>query len=536
MERLNIQSSNFLQFRCIRMVANVMLRILVLVLVTVSLVGCATVDFDYPKTESTALEPTDTSNTYLGKEIEGVGDDFQEGYSGFLTLRDGIDAIAVRLAMAEKAERSIDAQYYLLEDDITGRAFLQALLNAADRGVRVRLLLDDMFTGGYDAAMVGVDSHPHFEVRIFNPFATRSARSWDGITDFSRINRRMHNKSFTVDNQITVVGGRNIADEYFGAREDAKFADMDVLAIGPVVQEVSDMFDSYWNHERSAATAAFADIPEDPAAELEQLRQQLEGTRKEIATSKYAEAVDKSAVEYIKADNSVFIWAPYTLAADSPDIGIKAKAADAESITTALYEAIASAEKELLIISPYFVPLKSGIEALVEIQARGVDVTIVTNSLASNNQTAVHGGYAPSRKPLLKAGVRIFELRADSRVYGSEIAAAGDAKATLHAKSFVIDRKKAFIGSFNFDPRSAAINTELGLIIESPKIAEELSAQIEENVAEDTFEVFLNEKGQLRWRGWDDGQEIIFDKEPQTTWGLRFKAGFYRILPIRGQL
>ena len=225
------------------------------------------------------------------------------------------------------------------------------------------------------------------------------------------------------------------------------------------------------------------------------------------------------------------------MAVDSPDKNIKKKAATADTIVTPLVESILAAEKELLIISPYFVPRKTGIEALTELQSRGVNVTIVTNSLAANNQASVHGGYAPSRKPLLKAGVRIFEVRADADVSGSEFMAASGAKATLHTKAFVVDRKEAFIGSFKLDPRSANINTELGVIISSPKIAEELVATVETHAATDAFEVFLNEKGKLRWRGIDgDGQEVIFNKEPQTTWGQRFAAGFYRILPIRGQL
>jgi putative cardiolipin synthase len=514
-----------------------LLKNLVAITAAASLLGCATVDFDSPKRESVALQPAETADTYLGKQLSELANAHAEGESGFLSIGDGIDALSIRLLMAERAERSIDAQYYLLKNGITGRAFVLSLLRAADRGVRVRLLLDDMFTSGYDAGMAGLDSHPNIEIRIFNPFASRSARIWDGITSFSRINRRMHNKSFTADNQITLVGGRNIADEYFGAREDAKFSDLDVLGVGPVVQDVSGMFDSYWNHERAAPLDAFAKMPEDPAAELERLRVELEQSNKEILTTKYAAAVKDQVLEYVETDNSVFTWAPYTMTVDSPDKNIKSKAATADSIVTPLRESLLAAEKEVWIVSPYFVPRKTGVEVLSELQKRGVNVTIITNSLAANNQASVHGGYAPSRKPLLEAGVKIFEVRADADVSGSEFMAASGAKATLHTKAFVVDRREAFIGSFNFDPRSANINTELGVIIRSPKIAEQLTALIETNTAAQTFEVFLNEKGKLRWRGADDdGQEVILDKEPQTTWGQRFAAGFYRMLPIRGQL
>ncbi|RLA34092.1 MAG: phospholipase D family protein [Gammaproteobacteria bacterium] len=512
---------------------NSVTRPVILATVLAFLCGCASVDFDMPKTVSTA--PTDTADTYLGKQLAGIADEHPD-QSGFYPLSDGIDALSVRLLMAARAERSIDAQYYLIKRDIVGSTFIHALLRAADRGVHVRLLVDDIFTSGYDAGMAGLVTHPNFEIRIFNPFARRSARFMDGITSFSRINRRMHNKSFTVDNQVTLIGGRNIADEYFGAREDAKFADLDVLAIGPIVHDVSAMFDEYWNHERAAPIAAFAKMPDDPAAELERVRAALEQARKEIMETKYAAAVRDKVLDYIETDTNPFIWAPYTLAVDSPDKSFKSKAKDAASITTPLIESLRSAEKEMVVISPYFVPLKTGIAAFTEVQNRGIQVTIITNSLAANNQSSVHGGYAPSRKPLLKAGVKIFEVRADANVLGSELVAASGAKATLHTKAFLVDRKEVFIGSFNFDPRSAKINTELGVIIRSPELAERLAAEVDEALPKQTYEVFLNEKGQLRWRSLEDGEEVIYKKEPQTSWWQRFKAGFMRMLPIRGQL
>ena len=495
--------------------------------------GCATVDFDYPKSESYA--PTKTDDTVLAGYLDGLAAEHPD-QAGFYPIGDGIEALSVRLLLAARAEVSIDVQYYLIKNDIVGNTFIRSLLDAADRGVRVRLLVDDIFTAGYDAGMAGLDSHPNFEIRIFNPFASRTARFMDGITSFSRVNRRMHNKSFTVDNQITVVGGRNIADEYFGARVDAKFSDLDVLGIGPVVQDVSNMFDSYWNHEKAAPIPAFAKMPDDPAAELARVRAGLDSRREEVATTPYAAAVRDQVLEQLENGTDMFEWAPYTLAVDSPDKAFKSRADEAQSITTALRESLLAAEDEMIVISPYFVPRKAGIEAFLEVQASGIDVTIITNSLAANNQSSVHGGYAPSRKPLLEGGVKIYEVRADADVSGSELVAASGAKATLHTKAFVVDREELFIGSFNFDPRSANINTELGVIIYSPKLAGDVTDRIHEVLPQQTYEVFLNEKGKLRWRGIENGQEVILDKEPQTTWWARFKAGFMRILPIRGQL
>lgn len=498
--------------------------------------GCSSMDFDYPREESHFLP--NTADTYLGKQLSGITADQSPDESGFYPLSNGIDALAVRLLLAERAEASIDVQYYLIKNDIVGRAFVHALLRAANRGVRIRLLLDDMFTSGYDIGLQALDSHPNFEIRIFNPFK-RSAggRTIGALSNFSRINRRMHNKSFTVDNQITLIGGRNIADEYFGAREDAKFGDLDVLTVGPMVQEVSNMFDNYWNHETALPVPAFVKKKvDDTDAALSTLKSRLAKSGEEVRDSKYADAIFAKITEYIDAEDSVFEWAPYQLVVDSPDKGIKSRAADADLITTPLFASLSAAKKEVVIVSPYFVPLKSGIKQLIALKATGVDVIIITNSLAANNQFTVHGGYAPARKPLLKAGIKLYEARADADVPGTEYVDASGAKATLHTKAFVVDRQQSFIGSFNFDPRSANINTELGVIINDPIMSRQFVETVHERLPSQTYEVFLNEKGQTRWRGFEDGEEVIYDKEPDTTWGERFKAGFFRILPIRSQL
>ena len=499
------------------------------------LTGCASIDFDYPRLESTAA--VDTSDTYLGSRAAELFASKSETESGFYPLNDGIDALTARLLLAERAERTIDTQYYLIKTDTTSTAFIDALLRAADRGVRVRLLLDDVFTKGYDAGMAALNSHPNFEIRIFNPFNRGAAgKAWSGLTNLGRVNRRMHTKSFTVDNQFTIVGGRNIADEYFGAREDAKFGDLDVVGIGSVANNVSSMFDSFWNHETALPLPAFAKMPDDPTAQLVILRERLLRAREQIKDTKYAEAVKATALEFMGKDKGAFEWAPYELVYDSPDKGIRSKTGPSIAITPKLVESLMSAEKELIVLSPYFVPRKRGVEIFSELQARGVKVTIVTNSLAANNQIAVHGGYAPSRKPLLKNGVKIYEVRPDADVAGAEIVAASGAKATLHTKAFLVDRKQVFIGSFNFDPRSANLNTESGVIIQSQQIGSRFGDSVDAALKTQAYELFLNEDGKLRWRGFVDSKEVIYKKEPESTWGERFIAGFIRFLPVRGQL
>ena len=512
-----------------------LLRIFSVTAVMLALSACASIDFDYPKTESFVLP--DTTDTYLGVHIADVAADKPAGHSGFYPLADGVDAFAARLLLIDRAERSIDVQYYLIKTDLVGSTFIHALLRAADRGVRVRLLLDDIMTKGYDAGMAALDSHPNFEMRVFNPFNRGAAgRSLGALGSFSRINRRMHNKSVTVDNQMTIIGGRNMANHYFGAEKDKKYGDLDVIGIGPVVNEVSMMFDEYWNHHSSLPVQAVAKPLEDPAAELARVRNALDLADDEIADSVYAKVVEERYYGYVHTDDGIFEWSPYEFVYDSPDKADKKIAGDAPSITTGLAQSLRSAEDELIIVSPYFVPRKSGIESISETRESGIDVTVITNSLAANNQFSVHAGYAPSRKPLLENGVKLYEMRPDADVAGAEFVAYSGARATLHTKAFIVDRKSVFIGSFNFDPRSININTEMGVIIHDPKLANIYADAIDAALPGQTYEVFLNEKNKLRWRTLVDGQEQIFEKEPETTWGDRFKVGLVRILPIRGQL
>ncbi|MBW2287818.1 MAG: phospholipase D family protein [Deltaproteobacteria bacterium] len=499
---------------------------------TILLGACATVDFDHPKLETRALNGT--SDTYLAK---GIGPLVAQhpGRSGFYLQSDGIDALAARFVMAHRAEESIDAQYYLITGDMAGYLFIGSLLQAADRGVRVRLLLDDIQTQGYDAGMAALDSHPNFEVRIFNPWATRSFRVAD-LFQFNRINRRMHNKSFTADNQITIIGGRNIADEYFGANKVVNFGDVDVLSIGPVVQEVSTMFDSYWNSRYAAPVAAFAKMPDDPAVALEQLRARIDEILAEARQSQYGEAVTADINRYLDTGGDLFTWAPYTLAYDSPDKADSKLAKGAENITTALAEVVAGANEELIVISPYFVPRKSGVEYFQSLIDRGLRVTVITNSLAANNHGIVHSGYMGSRKALLRMGVELYEVKVTAMPKGIERGGSGASLATLHTKAFLVDRKHLFVGSFNWDPRSVDINTELGVVIESKEMSETTGKLLDESLPDKTYQVVLDENGRLRWID-DSGEEsVILTKEPDTTWWRRVKANLGRLLPIRGQL
>ena len=495
--------------------------------------GCATVDLDAPKEASYALQ--EAPDSVYGREVPPIVAAHPAGQSGFLLQPDGIQALAARFRLAQQAEKTLDAQYYLITDDMVGLVFIGALLEAADRGVRVRLLLDDIQTKGYDAGIAALDSHPNFEVRIFNPWSARSARGLNAGS-FSRLNRRMHNKSFTVDNQITIIGGRNIADEYFAANKKVNFGDVDVLGIGPVVQDVSNMFDTYWNSRYAAPAETFAKMPDDPAAALAELREKINDVLTKAKDTQYGAAVQEDIEGFSKTDASALTWATYELAYDSPDKASKKTAQDAAKITTKLAAVVEQAQDELIVISPYFVPQKSGELYFQGLIDRGIKVTVVTNSLAANNHGIVHSGYMSSRKALLKMGVDLLEIKVTAEVTGVDRGGSGAALATLHTKAFIVDRQYLFVGSFNWDPRSVDINTELGVIIESADLAEISANRVWEGMNTRAYQVILNEDGKLRWIDRSGAEPIILDKEPDTSWWRRTKAQMGRILPIRGQL
>ncbi len=507
-------------------------RLLLAALITFS-AGCATVDFDAPKPPSHAL--TDTGDTSLGKLFT------KHAYrppneSGFYLISDSIDALAIRLLLEERAERTIDAQYYMVADDIVGKVFFASMLRAADRGVRVRLLIDDINTGGMEHKLAGLADHPNIELRLFNPFANRSFRAFNAW-DFQRINRRMHNKSFTVDNQITIIGGRNIATEYFAANTEYNFGDLDTVAVGPVVAETSRMFDGYWNHRNAIPYQQLSGQKADGGKRLDAVRDTLQDNREALRDTPYAAAVRDSLEEFLEDGDKQFTWAPYQLVYDSPDKSISSEAAeDAHSIVTPLLQTAKSAEESLLIISPYFVPRSRGVENLAKLQDSGVQIDVVTNSLASSDHLLVHGGYAAARKPLLRHGIRICEVRGNIHIAGTEGWRAKRSKSSLHTKAFVVDRRYFFMGSFNWDPRSADINTELGIIIDSPELASYAADVVYAAAPALCYQPFLDDQGRLRWREFKNGQERILKHEPDTSFFTRLKANLGRALPIRGQL
>jgi len=501
--------------------------------------SCATLPENTGRTESYAF--TDTQDTYLGRDVQRELDK-GKGEEGFILLGSGLDAFVARAALAEVAERSLDVQYYLYHNDLVGKLFTGFLWQAAERGVRVRILVDDMGMSGRDEGIIALDAHPNIEVRIFNPFDRNIGRNTQMVTDLGSVTRRMHNKSYTIDNVITIVGGRNIGDEYYDADPTLEFADLDVLAIGSVVKEVSNSFDMYWNSALAypAKTIIKQRLSEE---ELQKLEEKLMAFMKDQQTSNYMTALLNSELSNKFRDNDVsYLWGDADVVVDHPDKISSSRDASELHLMTQLEPYFDGIEKELIIISPYFVPGHEGVKFFKSLTDKGVRVKILTNSLSSNDVAIVHAGYAKYREDLLRNGVELYEMnkkltRAQRK---KKKGVGGSSKASLHAKVFVLDREQVFIGSLNLDPRSFYENSEIGLILNSSEIAEGMAKGFDVDIAKHTFTLELkkDEDGyeELLWHGNEDGNPVTFDVDPYTSFWRRFGVDFMGILPIESQL
>jgi cardiolipin synthase C len=502
--------------------------------------GCATLPENVGRRETFACP--DTVDTRLGREIARERAAHPPGESGFHLLGNGLDAFVARAVLAHLAEHCIDVQYYLYHDDLVGRLLTWQLLQAAERGVRVRLLVDDMDLAGRDLGAVALDSHPNVEVRIFNPFSRKTGRTSQYLTRMGSVTRRMHNKSFTVDSQAAILGGRNIGNEYFEADPDLAFADLDVIGIGPVARDVSTSFDRYWNSELAYPVSVLVGEPPTPE-EIAQKRQQLDDFVAAQADSAYLRALRNSDLaEKIRKDRVGYSWGNALVVYDRPEKMLHETGAKEYQLAPQLAPYVDGVRKELIIFSPYFVPGEAGTAFLTGLVARGVRVRILTNSLASNDVSVVHAGYAKYRKALLRGGVELYEMnRKLTREQREERKGeGGSSKASLHAKSFVFDRNQVFIGSLNLDPRAVIHNTEIGVVLTSPEIAQGMGSWFDNNIGKLAFRLELK-KGEdgsetLLWHGLVDGRPETFDAEPYSGFWKRLGIGFLRLLPIESQL
>jgi putative cardiolipin synthase len=494
-------------------------------LLTVS--GCVSMSLDHPKEPTTAL--TDTGGTYLARE-SAIWRDGQLQGNGFYSLSKGKDAFGARLVLMNRAERSIDAQYFLMKPDNAGLVFTNKLMEAADRGVRVRLLLDDIFTTVDDAYFSYMNAHPNIEVRIFNPISRKGLYLFNYLGHFSLANRRMHNKSFIVDNQAAIVGGRNIAVEYFQLETTGEFIDFDMFATGPIVRDISDSFDTYWNNELAVPMEALSDKPDQKLVEQDEKTVRL--LMEKAGDSIYADAINSPLMRQFSADELDPYMAKARMIVDDPS-KLRAEISDKHQIVaTKIAEVLNQAEHEIVILTPYFIPGKSGIEFVRRLRDKGVRIVVLTNSLASNNHTAVHSAYSSYRKDLLKAGVELWEARADaSTITVERDSTTLTAPLTLHTKGILIDRNKVFVGSLNFDPRSIDINTEMGLLIESEPLVSEMTDRVMVHIPRIAYRLQLDDQGKISWHANIDGLDVVETTEPLTNWWRRFTAWFLKIAP-----
>ncbi len=494
-----------------------------------------------PRPPSTAIAGTDM--TKLG-QVAAAGRIEHPGSTGIYPLADGQDALAARVALARAAEKGLDLQYYIWHGDVSGNLLMRELLAAADRGVRVRLLLDDNGTSGLDAELAALDQHAGIEVRLFNPFMIRSPKALGYVMDLRRLNRRMHNKAFIADSQAAVVGGRNIGDEYFGIGDGALFDDLDVIAVGPVVADAAADFDRYWSSQSTYLAEQI--LPTVSQAELGQLRQQLQESSKSPQFQDYAEAI----AQWLRDNQSssaipTLEWVPVTMFSDDPAKGLGA-AKTGGLLIERLERAIGKPTRSLALVSAYFVPTDAGASWFSDLARSGVDVSILTNALEATDVAAVHAGYAPHRPGLLDAGVKLWELKSksDERAkLGFGVGSGSGARpalsassSSLHAKTFAIDGERVFVGSFNFDPRSVALNTEMGFLIESPTLAGAVHQALGPGLAQKAYQVSLQPDGQLAWEDRRPEGIIVHPHDPGTGWFQRALVRVMGWLPIESFL
>jgi len=522
---------------------DIMVRIfcvLLFSLVFVVLTGCARLPENSERTTSFAYNQPE--KTKIGRQWHDVLQK-HPGQSAYYLLGNGYDALAARVVLASRAEQSIDAQYYLLHADRVGGIFVDQLIKAADRGVRVRLLLDDMGLEGRDTGIAVVDAHPNIEVRIFNPFGRNTGRTVQFLTGMGKQTRRSHNKSFTVDNSASILGGRNIGNEYFIADPALDFYDLDILTIGPVVQEVSGSFDQFWNHELSYPISLLATTLPTEEQSREINRKFDEFIEQQVDSDYVKKLLHSDFIQDLGSGQKEVSWGPGIIVGDDP----QKLTTDTDDPTYHLSQELApylnEVQNELLIFSPYFIPGKNGLSFFKKLRNRGVEVTVLTNSLASTDVAVVHSGYANYRRQLLRMGVTLYEMSRDIKRQPETLDRQGafyESKSSLHAKAMVIDRSTVFIGSLNLDPRSVKQNTEIGIILESEEIADRMALFFEETVPAIAFRLELktdeNDFEHIVWHGVVDGENKTLFWEPHTTFWQRFSMGFLRLLPAESQL
>lgn len=498
----------------------------VALLAVVALAGCGALPPRGDAPQTTALPPSPDSPLVRLAQASLPGPDL----SGFRLLPMGYYSLDARVELARRATRSLDLQYYHIHSDRTGHLLLRNVRDAALRGVRVRLLVDDLYTVGGDALFLGLAAFPNVEVRLFNPFCCGrdgiGAKYVASLFDIRRLNRRMHNKLFLADSAIAVVGGRNIADEYFMRSTTDNFVDLDALIVGAVVPQLGKIFDTYWNSPHVHPVQAIVATGLDATGLQRQFDRLVDDgdPMMEVALPPVDILGYGPVSEDFDGGRLGLHWGRASAFADSPDkvVAESDEMARSMSVSMSVMDLVTAAQREVVLSSPYFVPGTMGVQAFGELRRRDVKVTILTNSLAANDEPLVHTGYARYREALLRVGVDLYELSPTRVQRNQRLHWPGASLGRLHAKLAVVDRKFVFVGSMNLDPRSAGKNTELGIVVESPELAKEVLRVIHISKLQSAYRLQFGADGRsLAWATMDDDKEVLLDTEPDTSLFLR---------------
>ena len=491
---------------------------------------------DSPKIEQNTA--TTTNNTDLVAAVSAQNE-IHPDLSGYHPIVTGANAFAARSILTGMATRNIDAQYYIWHNDQAGQLLLKDLWEAAERGVIVRLLLDDFNNSAkFDQHLLRFASHPNIAVRIINPLMHRKFSTLNYVTGLPRINRRMHNKSMTFDKQITIIGGRNIGNEYLSNDQSSQFADLDVLLIGKVVADIDNSFASYWSSPLSFDIETLAKFDDDVTPDFLKALDKLgidEENNEGSSLTVYKAAIKDSTIDTDLINKRVpFRWTDMQFLSD--DVGKLSKSVSPETnLVHQLRTLLGSPTKKLTIISSYFVPTKDGVDTLVKLAESGVDIKILTNSFDAIDVTAVHSGYSQWRPSLLRSGVKIYELKstaAEEKRDNKLWRARSQSSTSLHAKTFAVDDYQVFIGSYNVDPRSANINTEMGVIINDDELARQLHGALSDDLLNQAYEVKLLDNGSLEWHTMEDGKEVVYESEPRVDMSDHIWLTIMSWLPI----
>ena len=511
--------------------------------IAITVTGCSTL----PKHKIESIPETtlqvDTAQTTLAQIIQPLQEQHPD-LTGYLVLFEPLEALATRLSLIDKAEKRLDLQYYIWDNDKVGSLALHALIRAADRGVKIRLLIDDNNAKSTEGIFLALAQHPNIEVKLFNPYRFRKYRALDMILDLKRINRRMHNKSFIADHQVALIGGRNMTNQYYNVSDNYQFSDVDVMLVGTAVKDISHSFDEYWSHEYAYKVQ---EVVNQSAHHLsyESLKRQLDEHYERVTVQNYLDLTSNSqAIDSLMSRDIQLDWVKAEVVKDSPD-KIKSKAKKKEHLNFQLIQHLKQPEKNVDLISAYFVPEKKGAKMLTDLAKDGVKVRVLTNSFKANDVAVVHAFYGKYRQNLLEHGVQLYEFlpalnkndldkNTEDLAKKAKVSIKGLSRSSLHAKLMALDEKQVFIGSFNFDPRSAYLNTEIGVLLNSPPLAQAVHTTMDENLSKYAYKLVLDANKKITWQRQTPQGPVIYTKEPRMKWWQRAGIKMLSWLPIEG--